>query len=284
MKLLRVLQRGEFERVGGARTLHADVRVVAATNKNLKEHVRTGGFREDLFYRLNVLTVEIAPLRERREDIPLLVQHFLRTEGEGLSISRIVMEALEAYSWPGNIRELESAIRRAALLARADQRSMISVRDLTDEVAAAIRGKVPLEEQILSGLREREFSRSSIMDTAAEVGGLNRGTVAEYLRGEAIRAFVEQRFDVDKAVPAISLSADAKVNERVRKRLVDYLSNLVEALDRGRPWDEVREGLRPKMKNLPQRYHRHLEEAAEAHFRGLWQLPAGPSGGPGREP
>ena len=281
VKLLRVLQRGEFERVGGSQTLHADVRVVAATNRNLKELVRTGGFREDLFYRLNVLTVEIAPLRERREDIPLLVQHFLRTEGDGLSISRNVMEALEAYGWPGNIRELESAIRRAALLARAEERSMISVKDLTDEVAAAVRGRAPLEEQILTSLREKEFSRSAITDTATEVGGLNRGTVAEYLRGEAIRAFVEHRFDMDRAVRAVSLSAEAKVNDRVRKRLVDYLANLVEALDRGRPWSEVREGLKPKMKNLPQRYHRYLEEAAESYFRGLWQLPAEPSGGPG---
>jgi transcriptional regulator with PAS, ATPase and Fis domain len=283
VKLLRVLQRGEFERVGGSQTLRADVRVVAATNRNLKDLVRTGGFREDLFYRLNVLTVEIAPLRERREDIPLLVQHFLKTEGEGLSISRNVMEALEAYSWPGNIRELESAIRRAALLARADRRGMISVRDLTDEVAAAVRGKVPLEEQILTSLREKEFSRSSITETAAEVGGLNRGTVAEYLRGEAIKAFVEHRFDLERAVQAVSLSADGRVNERVQKRLVDYLANLVEALERGRPWDEAREGLRPKMKNLPQRYHRFLEQAAEAYFRGLWQLPAGTTGAPGRD-
>jgi hypothetical protein len=107
--------------------------------------------------------------------------------------------------------------------------------------------------------------------------------VAEYLRGEAIHAFVEHRFDVDKAVRAISLSADAKVNDRVRKRLIDYLANLVGAIDRGRLWDEVREGLKPKMKNLPQRYHKCLEEVAEAHVRGLWQLPAEPLGGPGRE-
>jgi len=160
---------------------------------------------------------------------------------------------------------------------------MISVRDLTDEVAAAIRGKVPLEEQILSSLREKQFSRSAITETATEVGGLNRGTVAEYLRGESIRAFVEHRFDTDRAARAISLSADAGVNDRVKKRLIDYLSNLVETLDRGRLWDEAREGLRPKMKNLPQRYHKYLEEAAEAHFRGLWRLPAEPTGGPGRE-
>jgi transcriptional regulator with GAF, ATPase, and Fis domain len=283
VKLLRVLQRGEFERVGGTHMLNSDARVVAATNKNLKELVRTGGFREDLFYRLNVLTVELPPLRDRREDIALLVQHFLRSEGEGLSISRNVMEALEAYGWPGNVRELESAIRRAALLARAEKRSMISVRDLTDEVAAAVLGKVPLEEQILASLREKGFSRSSIMETAAEVGGLNRGTVAEYLRGEVIMAFVEHRFDAEKTVRVISLSADATVNERVRKRLIDYLANLVEAMERERPWNEAREGLRPKMKNLPQRYHRYLEEAAEGYFRGLWRLPADPLGGPVRD-
>jgi hypothetical protein len=128
---------------------------------------------------------------------------------------------------------------------------MISVKDLTDDVAAAVRGRVPLEEQILTSLHEKEFSRSAVTDTATEVGGLNRGTVAEYLRGELIRAFVEHRFDVEMAVRAVSLSA------------------------------EVREGLKPKTKNFPQRYHQYLEEAAEAYFRGLWQLPAEPSGGPG---
>jgi two-component system response regulator HydG len=125
VKLLRVLQEGEFERVGGAQTLRVDVRIVAATNKDLEAEVQGGRFREDLFYRLNVIRVDIPPLRERKDDIPLLANHFLavysaknrKTMG---GISRQAMERLLAWHWPGNVRELENAIERAVVLARTD--------------------------------------------------------------------------------------------------------------------------------------------------------------------
>jgi transcriptional regulator with GAF, ATPase, and Fis domain len=94
--------------VGGTSTIKVDVRVVAATNKDLKSEVRGKRFREDLYYRLNVLTVALPPLRERKEDVPILIGHFMRREGPEMRLSRNVMEALTAYKWPGNIRELES--------------------------------------------------------------------------------------------------------------------------------------------------------------------------------
>jgi two-component system response regulator HydG len=122
-KILRVLQEGEFERVGGTRTIRVDVRIVTATNQDLAQLVRDKRFREDLYYRLNVITVTTPPLRDRREDIRVLAQHFLRVYAaknnrvlEGLTDE--ALDCLEAYRWPGNVRELENVIERAVVLAR----------------------------------------------------------------------------------------------------------------------------------------------------------------------
>jgi two-component system response regulator HydG len=135
-KILRVLQEGEFERVGGTRTLRVDVRIVTATNQDLAQLVRDKRFREDLFYRLNVITVTTPPLRERREDIRVLAQHFLRVYAaknnrtlEGLSDE--ALGCLEAYRWPGNVRELENVVERAVVLARG---TVIEVDNLPGNV------------------------------------------------------------------------------------------------------------------------------------------------------
>jgi transcriptional regulator with GAF, ATPase, and Fis domain len=184
-----------------------------------------------------------------------------------------VMDALIAYPWPGNIRELESTLMRAVLLARAEQRSMVTIKDIGEEIRSATRPSVPVEEQVLDLVRERLFSRSSVTETANELGGLNRGTVAEYLRGEFLRIFKECGFDAAVAVPRISLSAEPAVNERVRKRLAEYLENIAGAVDRARPWEASLPALKPKTKNLAQRYHGILEEVGEAYHRGRWQLP-----------
>ncbi len=272
LKLLRVLQEGEFERVGGTRTLHVDVRVVAATNSDLRELVRQKKFREDLYYRMAVLTVSLPPLRERQADIPVLIDHFLHREGDGIRVSRNVMDALQNYRWPGNIRELESVMKRGVLLARSERRSLVTIKDLTEEIAAAARGAAPVEEQVLESLRDKAFSRSSVTETADELGGLNRGTVAEYLRGECLKAFADCSFDIDRAVRRISHSADPAVNDRVRKKFQDYLSNIAEGLSPSQPWESNRGALRPKSKNLPQKYHPYLEQVGEAFYRGVWKL------------
>lgn len=125
-KLLRVLQEGQFERVGDTRTRSVDVRVVAATNRRLDQEVAAGRFREDLFYRLNVFPIESVPLRERPEDIPLLAAHFLgkisRRHGrDGLQLSRADVERLQAYHWPGNVRELENLIERALIVSTGNR-------------------------------------------------------------------------------------------------------------------------------------------------------------------
>jgi transcriptional regulator with PAS, ATPase and Fis domain len=136
-KLLRVLQEREFERVGDSHTVKIDVRVIAATHSDLAKMVAEGTFREDLFYRLNVIPVQLPPLRERREDIPLLVQHFLQKlaadAGRGpVTISQDALRRLMAYHWPGNIRQLENAVERA--LAFSQGRSQIDVLDLTADI------------------------------------------------------------------------------------------------------------------------------------------------------
>jgi PAS domain S-box-containing protein len=137
-KLLRVLQEQEFDRVGGTKTLKIDVRVMAATNRNLLEGVKAGTFRSDLYYRLNVFPLEVPPLRERRPDIPLLARHFLKHFARKLGkplldIAPRSMERLERYGWPGNIRELQNVIERATVLARG------SVLEIDDSLA------VPME-------------------------------------------------------------------------------------------------------------------------------------------
>jgi two-component system NtrC family response regulator len=132
VKLLRVLQEREFERVGSSRPIKVDVRLLAATHRNLEALVREGRFRDDLYYRINVVTIALPPLRERREDLPMLVDHFLRVfaDKNGKSIRGLTREAREAllrYDYPGNVRELENLIERAVVLTRDD---VIGLTDL----------------------------------------------------------------------------------------------------------------------------------------------------------
>ena len=122
VKLLRVLQDGDLERVGGSRTVHVDVRVIAATNRQLDQAIAAGTFREDLYYRLHVFPLTLPPLRERLEDLPWLVNHFMHTYAVKLgkpieTIPQAVMDAWRAHPWPGNVRELENVIERAVILA-----------------------------------------------------------------------------------------------------------------------------------------------------------------------
>ncbi len=136
VKLLRALQYGEFERVGGVQTIKVDVRLIVATNRNLQEMIKEGTFREDLYYRLNVIPIKLPPLSERRSDIPLLVNHFLKKFNKRLnkSIEEVTPEALAAlqeYNWPGNIRELENVIERTVLLTSG---SRITLQDLPSEL------------------------------------------------------------------------------------------------------------------------------------------------------
>jgi DNA-binding NtrC family response regulator len=185
VKLLRVLERSEFRRVGGHKLIHVDVRVVAATNKRLVEEVKESRFREDLYYRLNVVHVEVPPLRERREEIPELVRSFLRAHTrKGLPekhMSDEALEALKAYRWPGNVRELKNLIERSVILARTD---VITPRDLPQTLFEADAsppveddGDVPLahveKRHILKVLRRQSGNKVR----AAKILGINVKTL-----------------------------------------------------------------------------------------------------------
>jgi two-component system response regulator HydG len=176
VKLLRVLQEGEIERLGG-RTVKVDLRLVAATNQDLKAAVREGRFREDLYYRLNVIAVPIPPLRDRREDVPLLAEHFLQLyaerNGRRLSgFSKATAEMLARYDWPGNVRELENTVERAVVLSRG---SAIEVDDLPPEVrtgSSALGDGKSLTFAVGTPLEEIE--RRVIHATLAHTGGDKR--------------------------------------------------------------------------------------------------------------
>jgi two-component system response regulator AtoC len=142
VKLLRAIQEGEIDRVGGIKPITVDVRLIAASNRDLRKEIAAGRFREDLFYRLNVMPIHLPPLRERRTDIPLLAEHFLRIHAVRFrkpvtQLSSDALEALVNYAWPGNIRELENVVERCVLLSDGDT---IRLRDLAPEVRAAAPG------------------------------------------------------------------------------------------------------------------------------------------------
>jgi len=175
VKLLRVLQEGELQRVGGSQTIHVDVRIVAATNQNLADLVGKGRIRQDLFYRLNVFPITVPLLRERAEDIPLLVTHFIEKSKEKLhkevsSVSPQAMALLMAFGWPGNVRELANAIQRALVIAKGES---LGVDDLPPE----IRGNVTATKSQQRDLKEiaRESSemieKRTILDALSKTGG-----------------------------------------------------------------------------------------------------------------
>jgi transcriptional regulator with PAS, ATPase and Fis domain len=197
MKMLRVLQEREFERIGDTRTIKVDVRIVAATNADLIKMVKEGTFREDLYYRLNVIPVHLAPLRERAEDIPLLVRNFTKkfAPDREVTVSQDAMRRLMAFAWPGNVRQLENAIERA--IAMSGSRTQIEVGDLPADLQAigesSVRPSLDLPDegldlpslvaQIEKDMIDRALSRTDQnKGAAARLLGLKRTTLVEKLK------------------------------------------------------------------------------------------------------
>ena len=184
MKLLRVLQEREFERIGESRTIRVDVRVVAATNADLLKMVKDGSFREDLYYRLNVISVQLTPLRERPEDIPLLVQRFLQkfSPAAAVVVSQDAMRRLMSFAWPGNVRQLENAIERAVALLAG--RTQIDLTDLPPDIQAAAEPTAPSLDLPIDGVDLPALVlkiEKEMIDRALARTGNNKGAAARLL-------------------------------------------------------------------------------------------------------
>jgi transcriptional regulator with PAS, ATPase and Fis domain len=218
VKLLRVLQEHEFERVGDTQTIRVDTRVIAASNRDLLEEVTATRFREDLYYRLNVVPVYIPPLRDRPEDIPELVGHFLRIYNEENNrhvphVERKAMEALQSYSWPGNVRELQNYVERAVVLAPGDE--------LTCDL---------LPEQVLGQKRPRIGRRSADLETLCyelvQEGLASAGPQEDALHAKIVnRVERELIAQVMAACESVQIKAAAKLGinrNTLHKKLKEY--------------------------------------------------------------
>jgi two-component system, NtrC family, response regulator PilR len=203
VKLLRVLQEQKFERVGGTKTIHVDLRFIAATNKNLTVAINKGAFREDLYYRLNVIPIKVPPLKQRKTDIPLLVDHFLKKFQPGREkkingFSSVAMEALLAYDWPGNVRELENIIKRLTILCDND---VVSFNDLPENIQETGKSIQPVQEVALEkndnlNKAVRDYEKRLILQAleksnwvkskAAKLLKINRTTLVEKIKKQKL--------------------------------------------------------------------------------------------------
>jgi len=204
VKLLRVLQEQAFERLGGSRTIKVDVRMIAATNRDLPAMIRSGEFREDLFYRLNVVCVELPPLRERREDIPLLVDVFLRRFAaeapaavEG--VSREAMDLLLKYDYPGNVRELENLMHRAMVLARSP---LLSTTDFPIHLGQLQGERRDAPASFVD--RVSEFERALIVDALARAGGVQTRAAALVGMSERHLRYKLKKYGIERESAASS--------------------------------------------------------------------------------
>ena len=186
-KLLQVIETGEFERLGNSKTMNVDVRIIAATNRNLEEEVRKGTFREDLWYRLNIFPITMPPLRERRQDIPLLVNYFIRKISKrlGKSIDLVpvnVMQALQDYHWPGNIRELENVLERAVINSSGSKLHLVDELKKPHKATGANRSLADVEREYIRQVLEQTHWKVSGKNSAAEILGLDRSTLRARIR------------------------------------------------------------------------------------------------------
>jgi DNA-binding NtrC family response regulator/CHASE2 domain-containing sensor protein len=260
VKLLRVLQSGEIDKIGSVTSNIVNVRVITATNKDLKQIVNEKKFREDLFYRINVLNIHLPPLRDRKEDIESIAAYFLKQDGDNIYFSVAVLKALNEYHWKGNVRELESVIKRAVIFCKSSGRNLIQLNDLPDDLIRNI--KLNFEDIVIESLRSKGFSHSSINETAKELGKVNRTVISENFRGYSLKILVEQNFDEELSAAFIADSDNPEVVNRVKVKLDTWLNNIKKDIQKYKSEDfsAVRDKLNSKYKNLPQKFHAYLDE------------------------
>jgi DNA-binding NtrC family response regulator/CHASE2 domain-containing sensor protein len=261
-KLLRVLQDKSFHRVGAARPTTVDVRVVAASNRDLERGVAEGWFREDLYFRLKGLVLRLPPLRERRQDIPLLAARFLQEAAAEAgrpapALSPAALAALERSDWPGNARELQNCLRQALALADGAE---ISVEDLRLVPREAGRDEPGGDVAVLASLRQHGFD----MQATARALGWDRSTVTQRLKGLGFRALVEAGGDRQKA--ALELAGDLTLGRTVELKLREYSEHLTKVVEGFPTADEAIAACRRRFKNLPERHFRSLELLVRQSF------------------
>ena len=189
--LLRVLQEHEFERVGGTRPIRADVRVIAATNRDLQAAISAGSFRSDLFYRLNVFPIEIPPLRERKEDIPLLVEYFIdryaRKAGKPITtVEKRTLQVLQSYPWPGNIRELQNVIERSVIVCDTENFSVDESWLSRQPVATEAKNQLELSRKLAA--QEKEMIEAALRESRGRVSGSSGAAVKLGIPGSTLES------------------------------------------------------------------------------------------------
>ncbi len=303
-RLLRILQEGQLRRVGDERPIHVDVRIVAATNRDLLQEVKSGRFRPDLYYRIGVFTVHLPALRERRGDLPILAKALVERLAEEtgrptLLLSRPILRRLAEYSFPGNVRELQNVLTVLLLRSPSDGPTLADLESVLaqagGEVGAALSGEATelLEEDdlpvgrrsaeatgrwVLDQIRRTDFNLSHAERTLARLRRSpagraaapvsDRASLTYYLQGECFRAFAESGFDLHVAARAIASIAD--LEPRARQRLESYLSFLAEVAAPFENASQAKAACRDRLPKLPVLYQPYLDAVVEGFVRGAW--------------
>jgi len=273
VKLLRVLQEKEVQPIGGG-SLTIDTRVVAATHQKLENLIKDGRFREDLYYRLNALTVHLLPLRERQEDIPYLVQHFVQkystAYGKSLEgVSERAMKILVGHEWKGNIRELENIIQRGITLAKGD---LIQEKDLglsggggdapNKTLEKKTRPRTGVDDEfLLNSLRENKFE---INETAANLN-MSRNTVSSRFKGICFELLVKN--DLDRKIVAEEISKDDLDQNIVLQKIAEYHENLIITVNGFNNESEAVNEVLKRSKNIPTQYHPAIRELVKRSYQ-----------------
>jgi DNA-binding NtrC family response regulator len=214
---------------------------------------------------LNVFNIEIPPLRKRKEDIPFIAEYFVKKENPDMELAETVIQNLIEQEWKGNVRELDSVIKRSVIFAKAEGRTLVKLTDLPKEMGK-IR-KSDLESLILKSLRKRDFTRSSITETARELGDLSRTIISENLRGIIFKTLFENNFDTGSTIALIADSESEEISKNVRAKVETYTENLRSDIMKYKDKDflSLKEIFASKYKNLPQKYHFYMDEMIK-HF------------------
>jgi formate hydrogenlyase transcriptional activator len=206
--LLRILQENEFERVGGVRSIRTDVRVVAATNRDLQTAIATGTFRSDLFYRLNVFPIEVPSLRERREDIPLLVEYFIdryaRKAGKSFrAVNRKTLDQLQAYGWAGNIRELQNVIERSVIVCDTEEFSVDESWLSRSPLGTETKSQMDLSQRLAT--QEKEMIEAALRESGGRVSGRSGAAAKLGIPGPTLESKIRSlKIDKYRFKPAVS--------------------------------------------------------------------------------